>query len=61
MELLLWLEQIEIWRLEREHAVPKQEQLESSEDDELPLAVYPGSVTYGSQPVSRVSTCGYPH
>jgi hypothetical protein len=41
MELLLWLEQLQIWRLEREHAAPKQEQLESSEDDELPQASYP--------------------
>jgi hypothetical protein len=41
MELLLWLEQIEIWRLEREHADPKQEKFEQSEDTELPVAGYP--------------------
>jgi hypothetical protein len=41
MELLLWLEQIAIWKLEREHPAPKQEQLESSENDELPIASYP--------------------
>ncbi len=41
MELLLWLEQIEIWRLEREHGTPKQEQQELVEDEELPVASYP--------------------
>lgn len=41
MELLLWLEQLHIWRLEREHADPKQEAIEQSAEDELPLAIYP--------------------
>lgn len=41
MELLLWLEQIELWRLEREHGTPKQEALEQSEEKELPVAGYP--------------------
>jgi hypothetical protein len=40
VELLLWLEQLQIWKLEREHPAPKQEQLESSED-ELPVSSYP--------------------
>lgn len=39
MELLFWLEQIAIWKLEREHGEPKQEQL--VEDNELPEATYP--------------------
>jgi hypothetical protein len=41
MELLLWLEQLQIWRLEREHGTPKQEAIEQSADDELPVASYP--------------------
>ncbi len=42
MELLLWLEQLAIWRLERERGTPKQEVIEhSAEDEELPLAIYP--------------------
>ena len=41
MELIFWLEQIEIWRLQREHPAPKQEQLETNEEDELPVASYP--------------------
>jgi hypothetical protein len=37
MILLLWLEQIEIWRIEREHGTPKQEAIVSDEEDELPV------------------------
>lgn len=40
MELLFWLEQLEIWRLKREHGTPKEEP-DQSEDDELPMARYP--------------------
>jgi hypothetical protein len=38
MELLLWLEQLYIWRLQREHASPKQEDCSQTEDKELPQA-----------------------
>jgi hypothetical protein len=41
MELLLWLEQIELWRLQREHGTPKQESIKQPEDSELPIATYP--------------------
>lgn len=44
MELLLWLEQVYLWRLQREHGQTKQERLES-EDDELPVASYPKEYT----------------
>jgi len=41
MELLIWLEQLAIWRMQREHAEPKQEPVEQSEDRELPVVLYP--------------------
>jgi len=41
MELLLWLAEIEIWRLQREHGTPKEEDPGQSEDEALPVAVYP--------------------
>lgn len=41
MELLIWLEQIALWRIQREHAEPKQEPVEQSEDRELPQVGYP--------------------
>jgi hypothetical protein len=40
-ELLMWLEQVEIWRLQREHSAPKQEDPGQREDEELPVASYP--------------------
>jgi hypothetical protein len=40
MELLMWLEVVYVWRLQREHGTPK-EDLEQSEDTELPEATYP--------------------
>lgn len=40
LELLLWLEQVALWRLQREQTKPKQEQ-EQSEDRELPAVSYP--------------------
>jgi len=33
VELLMWLEQIEIWRLQRRYPSPKQEKQERSEDE----------------------------
>ena len=33
MELLLMLEQVYLWQLQREYAPPKQEKLERSEDE----------------------------
>jgi len=41
MELLMWLEQIAIWRLQREHASPKQEDPGESPVNEQPIAAYP--------------------
>lgn len=41
MELLMWLEQIQIWRLERESPVLKQEDPGESEVKETPIATYP--------------------
>jgi hypothetical protein len=41
MELLLWLEQLYLWRLHREHADPKQGDHSQTEDEELPQASYP--------------------
>ena len=42
MELLSWLEQLHIWRIEREHGTPKTETVSDlSEDDELPVSSYP--------------------
>ena len=41
MELLIWLEQLYLWRLQREHADPKQEDRSQSEDEEMPQASYP--------------------
>lgn len=41
MELLMWLEQIEIWRLQREHSTVKEEVQRVVPDDELPQATYP--------------------
>lgn len=43
MELLLWLEQLYLWRLQRDHAAPKQEYPRQTEDEELPQASYPGA------------------
>jgi len=40
VELLLMLEQVYIWRLQRENA-PKQEKQEQSEYKELPQVTYP--------------------
>jgi hypothetical protein len=45
MELLLWLEQLYLWRLQREHADPKQELLDQLEDTELPVAGYPEAMS----------------
>lgn len=39
MELIIWLEYLYLWRLQREHGIPKQEDL--VEEDELPEATYP--------------------
>ena len=43
MELLLWLAELEIWRLQREHGTPKTETISdlSEQDEELPQATYP--------------------
>lgn len=41
MELLMWLEQLAIWRLQREHSEPKEDKQEHSEDKELPQVQYP--------------------
>lgn len=41
LELLLWLEQVAIWRLQREHSEPKQEPAQQSGDKELPVVNYP--------------------
>lgn len=41
LELLLWLEQVKIWRLQREHSEPKQEPAKPSEDKELLSVSYP--------------------
>jgi hypothetical protein len=42
MELLMWLEQIEIWRLQREHGSPKLATMANLPQDEvLPVASYP--------------------
>lgn len=41
LELLLWLEQVALWRMQREQAEPKQEEQEQSEDRELPQVSYP--------------------
>lgn len=40
MELLMWLEEIAIWRLQREHSEPKQDKPVQSEDKELPFVSY---------------------
>jgi hypothetical protein len=40
MELLLWLAEIEIWRLQREQSAPKQEDRRQSED-ETTIVSYP--------------------
>lgn len=42
MELLLWLEQIEIWRLQREHSAPKQEDPGESAD-QTTIVSYPST------------------
>jgi hypothetical protein len=41
MELLLMLELVYMWRLQREYSPPKQEKQEHSEDTELSLISYP--------------------
>lgn len=41
MELLMWLEQVAIWHLQREHSEPKEEKPMQSEDKELPAVSYP--------------------
>lgn len=41
MELIIWLEQLYLWRLQREHGIPKQEDLELSESGEMPVDWYP--------------------
>jgi hypothetical protein len=46
MELLLWLEQIVIWRLQREHGFVKEEDPGASHDDALPVASYPQGDTH---------------
>jgi hypothetical protein len=40
VELLIWLEQLYLWRLQRKHADPKQDHSQS-EDKEMPQASYP--------------------
>lgn len=45
MELLLWLEQVYIWRLRREHGSPKSTTVvDLGKDEELPQATYPTNV-----------------
>jgi hypothetical protein len=42
LELLLWLEQLVIWRLQREHGSPKSAfEAEFPQDDALPVASSP--------------------
>jgi len=41
LPILIWLEQLFIWGLQREHAAPKQEDCSQSQDEELPQASYP--------------------
>lgn len=41
MELLLWLAEIAIWRLQRERSEPKEDSAQQSEDKELPVVSYP--------------------
>lgn len=41
MELEMWLLEIAIWRLHREHSEPKEETPVQSEDTELPVVSYP--------------------
>jgi hypothetical protein len=41
MELEIWLLEIAIWRLQREHTEPKEDKPVQSEDKELPAVSYP--------------------
>lgn len=52
MELIIWLEQVEIWRLLREeHSKPKQEKPEQTESEEPSEVRYPA----GYQPILAAS------